>query len=125
METAYYAIGLRCNLHCVFCPCSEDQPEYKSFTTAEMKETIEETLKAKNIENFLLSGGEPTIQKNFIPIVEYICQEKRYPLSLLTNAVAFNNPKFLDRFLKAVGNSRLEMVTAIHSHMPEKHSFLT
>ncbi|MEJ2637007.1 MAG: hypothetical protein P8184_17180, partial [Calditrichia bacterium] len=39
--------------------------------------------------------------------------------------VAFNNPKFLDRFLKAVGNSRLEMVTAIHSHMPEKHSFLT
>ncbi len=125
METAYYAIGLRCNLHCVFCPCSEEQPEYKSFSLEEMKETIEETLKVKDIENFLLSGGEPTIQSDFIPIVEYICQVKKRPLSLLTNAVAFNNQKFLQRFLRAVGNSRLEIVTAIHSFLPERHNFLT
>ncbi len=125
METAYYAIGLRCNLRCVFCPCSEEQPEYQSFSTAEMQETIDETLNTKAIDNFLLSGGEPTIQKNFLPIVDYICQEKKHPLSLLTNALAFANPKFLDRFLAAVGDSRLEIVTAIHSHLPEKHNFLT
>jgi MoaA/NifB/PqqE/SkfB family radical SAM enzyme len=125
MQTAYYAIGLRCNLRCVFCPCSEEQPEYKSFSTEELKETIEDTLKVKNIENFLLSGGEPTIQKNFLPIVKYICREKKYPLSLLTNAVAFKNPRFLRRFLEAVGDSRLEIVTAIHSHLAKKHNSLT
>ena len=102
MKTAYYAIGLRCNLRCIFCPCSEEQPDYKYFTLEELKDTIEETLKVKDIDNFLLSGGEPTIQKSFIPIVEYICQEKKRPLSLLTNAIVFSKNKFLERFLSAV-----------------------
>jgi MoaA/NifB/PqqE/SkfB family radical SAM enzyme len=125
MNTAYYATGLSCNLKCVFCPCSEEQPEYKSFSVEELIKTVDETLVAKDIDNFLLSGGEPTIQKNFLPIVDYIANEKKVPLSLLTNAIAFSNKKFFTQFLNTLGNSKFEMVTAVHSHLAEKHDRLT
>lgn len=124
MRTAYLSISYNCNERCVFCPCSEPTESVMSVGLEEMKACIDKAMAETMIENVLLSGGEPTISKDFLGLLEYI-RSKDLHISILSNSLAFANPKYLQKVIDVTGTEKIEITTAIHSHNPEKHDRLT
>lgn len=124
MRTLYCAIGYVCNEKCVFCPCSEGAVSMPSLDFEEICQSIDEAIAERQIENVLLSGGEPTIHKDFFQVLEYIVS-KKLKVSLLTNAIKLADMNFVDRLLAIVDVRKLDITIAFHSHLPEKHDALT
>jgi MoaA/NifB/PqqE/SkfB family radical SAM enzyme len=90
----------------------------------EICQAIDEAVEKKQIENVLLSGGEPTIHPNFFDVVEYITQ-KGLKLSILTNAMKLADAEFFNRFLHSIDIKNADITIAFHSHIEEKHDALT
>ena len=124
MKTLYCAIGYLCNERCQFCPCSEGSADVPSLTYEEVCESIRRAIEERGVENILLSGGEPTIHPDFFKILEFI---KGYGvnISLLTNALRIADDDFAERMFSIIEGERLDVTVAFHSHIPEKHDFLT
>jgi MoaA/NifB/PqqE/SkfB family radical SAM enzyme len=113
-----------CNEKCVFCPCSEPGNVIESLSLEEMKSCIDRAIKESRIDNVLLSGGEPTINKEFVKLLEYI-HGKGLHISILSNSLNFSGRKFLNKVVEVTGTANIEVTTAFHSHIPEKHDRLT
>lgn len=81
----------RCNLRCKWCSEAELVPD---SSTKDLKFLADQM---KGVGRIYISGGEPTLRKDFKEIVDYY--SKRFPVvALLTNATLIN--KELARFLK-------------------------
>lgn len=124
MKTLYCAIGYVCNERCQFCPCSKDSVTVPSLTYDQVCMTVRQSIEEKGVENILLSGGEPTIHPDFFKILDYI---KRFDvnISLLTNALRLADDTFAEKMFSIIDGSKLDVTVAFHSHIPEKHDFLT
>ncbi len=124
MKTLYCAIGYICNECCRFCPCSEGSANVPSLSYDDICSAISKSIKEKGVENILLSGGEPTIHPDFFRILEYI-RNCNVNVSLLTNALRLADEEFADKMFSIIDGSKLDVTVAFHSHIPEKHDFLT
>lgn len=124
MRTAYLSMSYDCNEKCIFCPCSEPGHEMEAISLEEMKSCIDRAMEESGVENILLSGGEPTISKDFLKLLEYI-KAKGLHISLLSNGLKFASKRYLQKFIDVTGSENIEITTAIHSHIPEKHDRLT
>lgn len=124
MKTLYLAVGYVCNERCLFCPCSTGSTALPSLTYDEICKTIDRAIEERGVENILLSGGEPTIHPDFFRILEYI-SGKEVAVSLLTNALMLANQEFCDRTFSIIDAHSLDVTVAFHSHVPERHDFLT
>lgn len=124
MKTLYCAIGYLCNEQCRFCPCSESSVGIPSLTYEEICGSISRAIKEKGVENILLSGGEPTIHPEFFRILEFI-NDCDVNISLLTNALKLADDTFAERMFSIIDGKKLDVTVAFHSHIPEKHDFLT
>ena len=124
MKTLYCALGYSCNEHCRFCPCSETSVEVPPLSYEEICEAIHCAIVERGVENILLSGGEPTIHPDFFKILEFI-QKYDVNISLLTNALKLADDNFANRMFYIINNEKLDVTVAFHSHIPEKHDFLT
>ena len=124
MKTLYCAIGYLCNERCRFCPCSEGSADVPSLTFDEICEAIRRAIEERSVKNILLSGGEPTIHPDFFRILKFI---KSYDVnvSLLTNALKIADDEFAERMFSIIEGEKLDVTVAFHSHIPEKHDFLT
>ena len=124
MKTLYCAIGYLCNERCRFCPCSEESADVPSLTFEEICTAIRRAIEERGVKNILLSGGEPTIHPDFFRILEFI---KSYDvnISLLTNALKLADINFAERMFSIIDGEKLDVTVAFHSHIPEKHDFLT
>ncbi|MEG2095193.1 MAG: radical SAM protein [Alistipes sp.] len=124
MKTLYCAVGYLCNERCQFCPCSEGSANMPSLTYEEICSSISRAIEERGVENILLSGGEPTIHPDFFRILEFIrgCDVK---ISLLTNALKLADDNFAEQMFSIIDGEKLDVTVAFHSHIPEKHDFLT
>jgi MoaA/NifB/PqqE/SkfB family radical SAM enzyme len=113
-----------CNEKCIFCPCSEPGNEVADLSLEEVKRSIEIAIDKSGAQNVLLSGGEPTIAKDFLPLLSYI-RQKGLHISILSNSLKFAGKGFLQKMIDVTGTENIEITTAIHSHIPEKHDRLT
>lgn len=86
-------IGTLCNYKCYFCYYSNRLNETTSFET--IKARIDK-LYALGCRDFDLSGGEPTIHKDFFKILEYL-GSLGVKVSCLTNGQKFSDFEFLKR----------------------------
>jgi MoaA/NifB/PqqE/SkfB family radical SAM enzyme len=96
----------------------------EAISLEEMKSCIDRAMEESGVENILLSGGEPTISKDFLKLLEYI-KAKGLHISLLSNGLKFASKRYLQKFIDVTGSENIEITTAIHSHIPEKHDRLT
>lgn len=124
MRTAYLSMSYDCNEKCIFCPCSEPGEPIPDLTLDELKQCIDRSVEESGVQNILLSGGEPTIAKDFLPLLEYITK-KGLHISILSNSLKFASRNFLQKVIDIAGTENIEITTAIHSHIPEKHDRLT
>lgn len=123
MKTLFLSPDYRCNEKCIFCPCTENARQYHPLTIKELYEAIDEATDKADIEMVLISGGEPTLYKEILPLIGYI-KSKELRLGILSNSLRFSDPHYADEFM-AVAGSDFELTTAFHSHTGIQHDRIT
>jgi len=105
-----------CNLRCKHCYQNARRPLSDELTLEEKFKLIEE-LDEVGIASIALSGGEPTLHPDFIPVIKFAASKGIY------TAVATNGWKFADiDFLKKAKEAGLRYVeVSIDSANPRKH----
>jgi len=124
---AVYAITDKCNVNCIFCSNEDfnvyyDPPLYRPHTLEELKEYFKKQIPLSE-DNITLTGGEPTLRKDLVSILQFITD--RYPkatITLLTNGRLFSYKKYCDDFKKF---KNLEIEIALNSHKKEIHDACT
>lgn len=120
MKGAYIAIGYMCNEHCSFCPCSDGlKHECVMFPTSELIDRIEK-LKCLGIERLTISGGEPTLHKDFIDIIAYT-QNIGLEVFVLSNSERFCDKDFVGDMSSKVDMKKLRLITTLHSQTAAEH----
>ena len=85
----------RCNSNCSWCSCSKVDRSIE-MPIEEIKDCVDSFSKLGTKCLTITGGGEPTLHKNFIEIIEY-CNDLDLEIGLVTNGkLLFNNPKLLD-----------------------------
>lgn len=124
MRSAYIAIGYMCNHECKICPCGNSQKKSSEPSIEKCMNVVSRILRDKDISHVTISGGEPTLQKSFLSVLQAITDKKIY-ITLLTNSESFNNDKLLKSTLKIIDKSKFNITTALHGHTKAIHDYVT
>lgn len=108
-----------CNNACMFCSVGGSRTLHDS-TKYEVLQKIT-SLNVKRSSTIILSGGEPTLQEGIIDIVRQL-RNRGHKIKIITNGRNFSDITFAKN-IAAAGLS--EVITEIHSHIPEVHDFIT
>lgn len=95
----YLYLSYKCNCNCFFCASDETNVvgNNNEFSLVEAKKFL---LSSPNRTNLTISGGEPTIHKDFLEIVQFAKQHFEH-ISLMTNGIKFCDLNFLKSTLEA------------------------
>lgn len=98
-KLAWLTVNHRCNLHCEWCYQKELGGKGKTMPKELAKELVD-LLAAFNMDFLVLIGGEPSLWEHFFTLVKYI-REKGMKVTVVSNALAFSNQKFLEKTVRA------------------------
>ena len=113
-----YCVG-QCSLNCLYCKEKFDKTPY---STEYLISKINVVLATQD-ETITLTGGEPTIRKDFIQIFQYCVSHFKY-VTLLSNLTGFSNQERLDQFF-SLPLKTTTIITTLDSHIPERFNYLT
>ena len=113
-------LSYKCNLYCKHCFNPKNMPEYEiSFETA--KKAIDEAYNL-GITEVCITGGECTINENFLKIAKYV-RNKHLRLTFLTNAQRLYDDKLFFDEIANIFPHRIEI--SLYSMDPVIHDNLT
>lgn len=119
LPNLFFELTYNCNLKCVHCFNDKNLKEQPTFE--DVKPIIDEAIKLGTFF-ITLSGGECTLNKDFIKIAQYI-REKRLALCIYTNGQTFyDNPELLE---KVVNLYPFEIALSLYSMNSEIHEKIT
>jgi radical SAM additional 4Fe4S-binding domain len=98
----YFAPNPYCNLECVYCYAEATSPKVKlDFNESETYKIID-NFAIDNVEEVVITGGEPLMRTDIFDIVDYIKYKKKKTISILTNGILINekNIKHMQKFDK-------------------------
>ncbi|MDR2091532.1 MAG: radical SAM protein [Clostridiales bacterium] len=122
--SSYLALGYKCNLACIICPCTTADRLNKALSFDEIKKAYP-ILTINNIgQHITVSGGEPTLHHDFAKIMHYLCKAG-YKITLLSNSITFAAKDNVKKIKSAIGEGAFSVVTAIHSDKAEEHDAIT
>ncbi len=98
MNKVMLKLGYRCNNNCLFCH-AEDKHACRDLSYQEVVEKIR-LVKRRGFRFVILSGGEPTIRRDFIRIARYV-HGAGMKLGVVTNGRMFSYKPFFDHVMKA------------------------
>jgi len=110
-------LGTKCNNNCIFCLNKNKDLEKNKESIFRQIQKIEE----HDVDEIQLTGGEPTIRKDFYQICKHI-KEKGFNLIIQTNGRMFSYPKFTKKITK-LGITKI--CVSLHSHNEELNSIIT
>lgn len=97
LASLFMELTYKCNLKCFHC-YNEKENVHQEISFNDIKNAIEEAAEL-GVFGITLSGGECTLDKNFLEIAAYI-RKKKISLSIFTNGQKFyDEPDFLEKFL--------------------------
>lgn len=79
---------------------------------------------ANGLSEMVLSGGEPTLHADFVPVVGELAR-RGIKIGVLTTAERFSDPEFLRQVLSAAPAGQLRVLSALHSFDPGVHDGIT
>ncbi|MBK1812322.1 radical SAM protein [Clostridium sp. YIM B02505] len=96
----------KCNLKCLHCSASAGIEYEDILSTKQMKEILDKIFQF-NIESLLLTGGEPLIRKDIKILLQYIRDNYKGTVNLLTNGTLIDRPmaSVLKEYVDAVSIS--------------------
>ena len=112
-------IGYQCNNRCLFC-LNRHKITRKSPTTGQIINHILNA-KKKGIRIIALTGGEPTIRKDFLTLCNFIVKHGMY-LIIHSNGRMFYSETFVKKLSEI---SKFRFLISVHGHNAEIHDKLT
>lgn len=109
MEQFYFVITEKCNLTCTHCIRNSSPLRDETAEFAMIKNTIDQIAATYPYSLLLLSGGEPTIHKNFLDILAHALQTGMR-VNLNTNGLT---PFFKSVNLRMLKNSNLSVQVSV------------
>lgn len=128
-------VGFACNNNCVHCVV---KPNYMDPKDYRVRSELDNTDKALNfsykniidildsddlseISSIVVTGGEPTLRKDFLQIIKYI--KKSHPM---TNICIQTNGRLLGKYAKSLHeiDPCIYFVVALHSHCEKTHNLI-
>lgn len=122
----YCALNYTCNHHCLFCPCGKNKlkREKSILGILEFQKYIHQICSNGNIKSITLSGGEPTLNPNFIDFLKILSKTDLH-VGVLTNGDFYNRDEVFHEIIKYSNPKQLHFTTAIHSHRSILHDNIT
>lgn len=115
-------LTFRCNNNCISC-IVDRRLGTMDVPWPEIKKRID--MLPKSCDTVGITGGEPTITKNFFRTMAYLSKARPDILVfLVTNGRMFSYPEFATK-LSGIRIRNLRVGTAIYSHDPEIHDSIT
>ncbi len=105
-----------CNLTCAHCLVESHPGGDPGLTTDRLKSIIDE-VSDLGVYRFYFTGGEPFVREDIFQLIEYITQDKKAELIILTNATLFRGER-LD-LLKRQDRQRLKLQVSLDGSRPE------
>lgn len=114
-------LGLACNANCLFCNVPPESYSLKEMSTQEAKKEIARLASSDKQLRLDISGGEPTIRKDLIDLINHASKNNIKTIQVQTNAILLSDKAYA-RKLKSVGLNKL--FVSLHSSMPKIHDSL-
>lgn len=128
MGTSYLALGYECNHKCICCPLTTFDRLHKKLSYEEVVERILQINENQEQEvisrHIVLSGGEPMLHPDFLKILEFIVREG-FHVTILSNSSRCVDKRFVMALKEIISQSKVDIVTAIHSSTPSIHDKIT
>jgi MoaA/NifB/PqqE/SkfB family radical SAM enzyme/ubiquinone/menaquinone biosynthesis C-methylase UbiE len=105
-----------CNLTCTHCLVSSHPGGDPGLTTDPLKRIIDQTAEL-GVYRYYFTGGESFLRKDIFELIEYITQEKKSELIILTNATLFRGERL--EGLKRQDRKRLKLQVSLDGSRPE------
>lgn len=96
LDTAWLTINRKCNFSCLWC-YGEKTCDNNDMSLSLAMELIE-LLHELGVKKIILTGGEPTIHKNFFDIINYI-EKKKISTTVISNGYMFCDDIFVANVL--------------------------
>jgi len=110
-------VGYACNNDCIHCVVA-DKRKTRDLTTKEIKNCISHH---SGLDKICFTGGEPTIRKDFIELLEFARSKDVKYIFLQTNGRQFCD----NTFAKEVSSYVDSILVAIHSYNSDIHDSIT
>lgn len=110
-----------CNNNCIFCLAGDKRKKKFMRSIEDLKKELVEGLN-HGCTRLILSGGEPTINKNIASIAKFAKELGYEKIQVISNGRMFAYNKFAKDLTEAGVD---EVTFSIHSHLPEVHDYLT
>jgi radical SAM protein with 4Fe4S-binding SPASM domain len=101
---AWLTVNRVCNFRCKWCYAKKTGYEQEDSMELGLAKSILFFLKAVNIPNVLLLGGEPTLWPHLIEF-NFLAKEIGVSSGIITNALRFGDDEFWGRYLKSPNSS--------------------
>ena len=128
MINSYIALGYDCNHKCINCPLTTFDRLHGELDKDIIVKNINKLSKNKEKLHITISGGEPTLNSNFLDVLTILGKNNSY-ITILSNASTCKDEKMVLDIISSLGPtydlSKLNYVTAIHSYNKDTHDTLT
>ena len=128
MINSYIALGYKCNHSCLNCPLSTFDRLHGQLDPQIIIDNINKLSLYGEDLHITISGGEPTLNPNFLEVLNILGKSKSY-ITILSNATKCKDEEFVKKLIEALGEDydfkRLKYITAIHSLNEKTHDRLT
>lgn len=113
-------VGFSCNNMCRFCVQGDKRLKVAPKSTSQLITIIEKG--AENTTSIVFTGGEPTVHKDIIRLVERAAISGYRTIQMQTNGRAFANRNFCHEIVNA---GVTEVSPALHGNIEALHDYLT
>ena len=128
MINSYIALGYTCNHKCINCPLSTFDRLHGELDRDGIINNVKKLSKNKDNLHITISGGEPTLNPNFLDVLKILGESNSY-ITILSNSTTCKDENMVFDIIDSLGSSydlsRLNFVSAIHSYDKDVHDSLT
>jgi len=114
-------LGFSCNNNCIMCTTKPKGGNYKDRTTEEIIKDLERGIK-QNFKKVEFTGGEPTMRKDILCLVEYAKHLGYEDIALSTNGRMLSYGDFTEKIIKS-GVRRINF--SLYGHNAILHDAIT
>jgi MoaA/NifB/PqqE/SkfB family radical SAM enzyme len=119
-DRADVKVGFACNNRCVFCAQGERRARCGAIDVAVLAERL--VAMRKTSRGLVLTGGEPTLHRNIVPLVRLAARLGFDPIQIQTNGRMFAYGRVIETLLEA---GATEFSPSLHGSTARMHDALT
>jgi len=121
MDRVDLKLGFNCNNRCLFCVQGDKRHSHGPRDMALITRDLEEGIR-RGTRGLVLTGGEPTLQKTFLPVIRLARRLGYTDIQVQSNGRSFLYESFCRAAIEAGAN---EFSPALHGSTAELHDRLT